>query len=53
MLGEVYLKDTSEGVIVRGQDFRLPSRVFLNNTNIQTSTHNPFRLRKLILYMVN
>ncbi len=40
-------KRTSEGVIVRGQDFRLPSRVFLSNTNIQTSTHNPLQIKKV------
>ena len=40
-------KRTSEGVIVRGQDFRLPSRVFLSNTNIQTSTHNPLQVKKV------
>ena len=45
-LGGSLQKNTSEGVIVRGQDFRLPSRVFLNNTNIQTSTHNPLQIKK-------
>lgn len=40
-------KRTSEGVIVRGQDFRLPSRIFLSNTNIQTSNHNPLQVKKV------
>lgn len=40
-------KRSFEGMSVRGEQFRLPSRAFLNNTNIQTSTHTPLGTKKI------
>ncbi|MBZ9632378.1 SusC/RagA family TonB-linked outer membrane protein [Salegentibacter sp. LM13S] len=40
-------KRTFEGMSVRGSQFRLPSRAFLNNTNVQTSTHTPLGVKKI------
>lgn len=40
-------KRTFEGMSVSGNQFRLPSRAFLNNTNVQTSTHTPLGVKKI------
>ncbi|HEY9185469.1 MAG TPA: SusC/RagA family TonB-linked outer membrane protein [Salegentibacter sp.] len=40
-------KRTFEGMSVRGSQFRLPTRTFLNNTNVQTSTHTPLGTKKI------
>lgn len=40
-------KRTFEGMSVSGNQFRLPSRSFLNNTNVQTSTHTPLGVKKI------
>ncbi|MGY5849849.1 SusC/RagA family TonB-linked outer membrane protein [Salegentibacter sp. F14] len=40
-------KRTFEGMSVRGSQFRLPTRSFLNNTNVQTSTHTPLGTKKI------
>ncbi|TDN95674.1 TonB-linked SusC/RagA family outer membrane protein [Salegentibacter sp. 24] len=40
-------KRTFEGMSVSGSQFRLPSRAFLNNTNVQTSTHTPLGMKKI------
>ena len=40
-------KRTFESMSVRGNQFRLPSRAFLNNTNVQTSTHIPLEIQKI------
>ncbi|MCM4154980.1 SusC/RagA family TonB-linked outer membrane protein [Gramella sp. AN32] len=40
-------KRSFENVNTSGSQFRLPSRVFLSNTNIQTSTHTPLGVKKI------
>lgn len=40
-------KRTFEGMNVSGSQFRLPSRVFLNNTEIQSSSHTPLGVKKI------
>jgi TonB-linked SusC/RagA family outer membrane protein len=40
-------KRSFEGMSVSGSQFRLPSRAFLNNTNVQTSTHTPLGVKKI------
>ncbi len=40
-------KRTFEGMSVSGSQFKLPSRAFLNNTNIQSSGHTPLGTKKI------
>lgn len=46
-LGGSMSKRTFEGSWLRGTQFRLPSRAFLRNTNIQTSSHTPLGMKKI------
>ncbi|TBW25854.1 SusC/RagA family TonB-linked outer membrane protein [Gramella sp. KN1008] len=40
-------KRTFETMNVSGSQFRLPSRSFLNNTNVQSSSHTPLGVKKI------
>ena len=40
-------KRTFESMNVSGSQFRLPSRVFLNNTQVQSSSHTPLGTKKI------
>lgn len=40
-------KRTFERMNVRGTQFRLPTRSFLNNTNVQNSSHTPLGIKKI------
>lgn len=40
-------KRTFESMNVSGSQFRLPSRVFLNNTKVQSSSHTPLGTKKI------
>ncbi|APU68129.1 SusC/RagA family TonB-linked outer membrane protein [Christiangramia flava] len=46
-LGGSLSKRSFETMNVSGSQFRLPSRTFLSNTNIQTSTHTPLGIKKI------
>ncbi|MEN8194226.1 MAG: SusC/RagA family TonB-linked outer membrane protein, partial [Bacteroidota bacterium] len=38
---------TAESMRVRGEQFKIPTRAFLANTNVQTNSHNPVATKKV------
>ncbi|MCB0460236.1 MAG: SusC/RagA family TonB-linked outer membrane protein [Flavobacteriaceae bacterium] len=46
-VGGNLLKQTFEGISVSGSQFKIPTRAFIGNTNIQTNGQTPFGMRKV------